>query len=60
MRCLSAVLLTLAISVMIGCNKDPQPKGGVNITAPGVSVKVDGGGVDVKAPGTQVTVPPAK
>ena len=64
MRCLSTVLLTFLGCALAGCNKEAPPpqKGGVSITAPGVSVDVGGpsGGVKVKAPGAEVNVPPAK
>jgi hypothetical protein len=47
-----------AVCLGMGCgNQEPpkaEPKGGVEVKAPGVSVKVGRGGADVKAPGVDV------
>lgn len=44
----------VCFGAIIGCNNSPPPKGGIDITVPGVEVNVDKKGVDVKAPGTEV------
>lgn len=44
----------VSLGTLAGCNDSPPPKGGIDITVPGVEVNVDKQGVDVKTPGTEV------